>query len=273
MKFLIPANDMIQHIDPKNFTRFQHSLSKSPVFRTGRSVSSRMIMRADDRHREVLEGALEYLADDGRGVVDGAFLQIFNGDDAVLGIKEYDFENFFLHVPHLGHQDINDVFGGLDLRAFFFDFVFPKTPADFQRGFDLGDFGGPETFEFYPIPRVDVAHVAEGLEFVKGFSGQVQGALAPGAGAKQDGEQFGIAQGPLAVLHHLLPRTVLWGPLANGRRVFLRLIHSLSPFSLRENRPIGGLTLGRYFTRQWEFVQTINGYMSNQIKNVLVLPN
>ena len=145
-------------------------------------------MHADDRHRKVLQGALEDFADDGRGVVDGAFFQVFDGDDAVLGIEEYDFEDFFLQVPHLGHEDINDVFGGFDLRALEAGFVFPKAAADLKRGFDLGDFGGPDAFKLQPIARVGVAHVPEGLELVDDFSGEIQCALAFGAGAKQDGE-------------------------------------------------------------------------------------
>ncbi len=214
-------------------------------------------MHADDRHREVLEGALEDFADDGRGVVDGAFLQVFDGNDAVLGIEKHNFEDFLLQVPHLRHQNIDDIFGGFDLRAFFFDFIFPETTADFKRGFDLGDFGGPETFEFHPVPRVGVAHVPEGLELVDNFSGEVQGALAFGAGAKQDGEEFGIAQRLLSVLHHFFPRAVFFGPLANGRWVFLFLVHSLSHFGFGGNERYGGSTLSRYSTRQQKFGQMV----------------
>lgn len=140
-------------------------------------------MRADDRHRKMLQGALEDFADDRRGVVDGAFFQVFDGNDTVLGVKEHDFENFFLEIPHLGHEDINDVFGGFDLRALEAGFVFAKTAADLKRSFDLGNFGHSQPFKLQPVARVGVTHVPEGLEFVDDFSGQVQGAFTLGAGA------------------------------------------------------------------------------------------
>ncbi len=193
MKLLIPDNDVIQDVHPDHFSGFNEFVCKGLIFRTGRRVSSGMVMRADDRHREVLEGALEDFADDRRGVVDGALFHILDRDDAVLGIEEDDLEDFFFKVPHPRHQDIDDVLGGFDPRAIFFNLVLPETPADFQRGLNLGDLGGPETFEFHPVPRVGVAHVPEGLEFVDDFSGEVQRALAFGAGAQQDGKQLGIA--------------------------------------------------------------------------------
>ena len=171
MKFLIPDNDVIQDVHPDHFSGFNEFVCKGLIFRTGRSVSSRMIMRADDRHREVLEGALEDFADDGAGVVDGALFQVFDGNNTVLGIEEYDFEDFLLKVPHLRHEDINDVFGGFDLRALFLDLRLAKAAADFKRGFDLGNLGRAKSLQLLPIPGIRVAHVAECPELIQDLPG------------------------------------------------------------------------------------------------------
>ena len=179
---------MIQKLNPYRLTGLHKPLGKGFIFHARSDIPRRMIVHADNRHREMLQGALEDFADDGAGVVDGAFFQILDGNDAVLGIEECDFEDFFLEVTHLRHQNIDDVLGGFDPRTLEAGFVFSKTPADFQRGFDLGDFGGSDAFKLQPITRVSVAHVPEGLEFVDDFSGQVQGTLTLGTGAKQNGE-------------------------------------------------------------------------------------
>jgi hypothetical protein len=57
----------------------------------------------NDRNGEILECFLEDFTDDRTGVVDGAFGDIFNGDDAVLAVEKDNLKNFFLQIPHAGH--------------------------------------------------------------------------------------------------------------------------------------------------------------------------
>src|SRR3989339_1181093 len=67
-------------------------------------------------------------------------------------------------------------------------------------------------------------HIPEGAEFLQNLAGEVKGAGALGAGAKENGQKLGIAQSPRAFLEQLLARPVIFRP-AFDARYFLFFYH------------------------------------------------
>ena len=78
-------------------------------------ISRRMIVRADDGRRAMLERALDDFAGvDGAGV-DGAPEQLLDGQDLVLAVQKEHGEDFVIQIAHRVGEELIDVIGISDL--------------------------------------------------------------------------------------------------------------------------------------------------------------
>ena len=55
-----------------------------------------------------------------------------------------------------------------------------------EGGLDLRDFCRAQAFEFFPRTHIDMAHVAEGAEFINNLARQINGTHALHARAQKD---------------------------------------------------------------------------------------
>ena len=124
-------------------------------------------------------------------------------------------------VAKQGVKQLVDVGGGADGGTFGV-FLQLAALAELQSCHDGNTFGGAETFEPGEVPYFPfgqpVEVVAAGGEYTLH---QCHGCFFRIAGADENGEQLGIAQGFRPFLHHLFPRAILFRPLVD-----IQFLHS-----------------------------------------------
>jgi hypothetical protein len=96
--------------------------------------------------------------------------KVFNLDNAILGIKEHNFEDFFFQVSHRMVQVIEDL-AGRPAVWFIEDLFLKKLPGYLLHKFDDKDVGWAYSLNLQQFLGRSFENASQGLEPVYGFFG------------------------------------------------------------------------------------------------------
>ena len=130
----IAYNDVIQNLDAHELSGGSQFPRKYFIFRAGRNVRAGVIVNADNRRREFLQGRVDNFPHNRQGMIDRSRYGVADFDDSIVAVEIGNFKDFCFEVAHLRHDDADNVPGGHDLLLDAQDFVFTEavrliTPA------------------------------------------------------------------------------------------------------------------------------------------------
>jgi hypothetical protein len=186
-----------------------------PASISWRGIPRRVVVHHDDGGAARADGLAEKLTDAHLGGVDAALVDLGHGQHLILGVQQDDAHVLLLQQPHLRQEEVGHVLRGADggplLRL-----SGDQAEAQLQGSLHLGGLGLAHAVLSAQLAEAGPHQAGQAAETGQRGGGQRQGVLGRGAGAQDDGQQLGVAEGRSPVVAQSLPRALGRRQLTDG---------------------------------------------------------
>ena len=226
-----PDDDVVNDVDVEEFPCSGEFLGQQTVFFAWSGASRWMVVAEDEGGSADVDGILENDFRVGNGMSDSAFADAFSLEHLVVLVEVHDEE---MLLPRVVDKEQKMLVGS---GRVFYDVVgagFGDTSAlaQFQSGHDGNSLGLADAFVLHQVAEGEVGKLNEVVaDAVEDGTRKCYRRLCGVARTDEDGDEFGVAQCRLALVHHLLAWAVVASPLFDA----FPFVRSVCAFALHEN--------------------------------------
>ena len=195
---LVAEDDVVDQLDVQDAPRRQELLRRHDILRGGSRVAAGMVVAEDEPRAVADDGGTEDLGGAQHRAVGGPLVEAHLLDQLAPCVQQQDARLLCVQVGHVHHHQVGRILRGGDLVAYIH--LHQGQPApELQGRLHLGRLGlahavlGAQLLEICPHQPGQSPVLGEQLV------GQLQGIVAAGAGAQDDGQQLGLPERPTTV--------------------------------------------------------------------------
>jgi hypothetical protein len=200
---------MVEKGNLHKFGSIPNSVSEVEIGGTGRRISGRMIVNKDKRGSPVKEGKAEDIAGMGDGFVDCAEANFIEVDEMVAGIEGKHAEAFMREGAHEIAEEVENLFGRIEWMGD--GLLAGEAGSEGEGGAELDGFGVTDSFDLTEFGDRAAGEFFEGAEGGEHFFRQGEGGASGNAGADEDSDEFGGAEGFRSLRAQAFPWAIVLG--------------------------------------------------------------
>ncbi len=215
---------MVAEVDLKQACGFGEPDRQASISVARCRIAAGMIVDEDEAVGVAEDGGAENFARVGDAFREAAEGDFFDADEVQPRIEENDAQAFLFKLPEFRAEEFVDelrpVHGRADER------LAGEPSGKTECGCELNGFGKAEAFDFLQLRDAGAGKVAEAAKSPNQVTTEVDCADAFHPDAKQDGDEFAVAQRVCSVFLELLARTLVFRQFLDARGCALLAAHA-----------------------------------------------